>query len=190
MTVIESISDAEADPPRCRATSSPGSPPTPTQRRRGRRHANGSASSSSAPEAAVDEHSPLAPTITPDTQFFWDGLKEHRAADPAVRRRAAPCATRPARCARRCNSLEWDTRRVGGPGHGVQLRDAPPPALPVVRAAVRRRARRPRGRASAWCRTWSTSTPTTPRSAWPSRCSSSTSTTASCCPSSARRRTS
>ena len=42
----------------------------------------------------------LAPSMTADTQFFWDGVQGAPAADPALRRRAARCGIRRGRCAR------------------------------------------------------------------------------------------
>ena len=49
----------------------------------------------------------LAPTITPDTAFFWDGLKEHK----LLIQRCAACGVLrhpPRPMCPRCNSLDWD----------------------------------------------------------------------------------
>jgi uncharacterized OB-fold protein len=57
----------------------------------------------------------LAPTVTPDTEFFWSGLKEHR----LLIQRCAGCrALRhpPRPMCPRCNSLEWDTIESAGRG--------------------------------------------------------------------------
>ena len=57
----------------------------------------------------------LAPSMTADTQFFWDGVKEHRlliqrcAACGALRHPPRPmCPT--------CSSFEWDTLEASGRG--------------------------------------------------------------------------
>lgn len=57
----------------------------------------------------------LAPTVTPDTQFFWDGVKAHK----LLIQRCAACATLrhpPRPMCPRCNSLEWDTLESSGRG--------------------------------------------------------------------------
>ncbi len=66
-------------------------------------------------EAQSNVSSRLAPTITPDTQFFWDGVKEHKL---LIQRCAACGALRhpPRPMCPRCNSLEWDTLESSGRG--------------------------------------------------------------------------
>ena len=57
----------------------------------------------------------LAPTVTPDTQFFWDGVKEHK----LLIQRCAACGVLrhpPRPMCPRCNSLEWDTLESSGRG--------------------------------------------------------------------------
>jgi uncharacterized OB-fold protein len=57
----------------------------------------------------------LPPTVTPDTQFFWDAAKEHR----LLIQRCAGCGTLrhpPRPMCPRCNSLEWDTVTASGRG--------------------------------------------------------------------------
>ena len=57
----------------------------------------------------------LAPSMTPDTQFFWDGLKEHR----LLIQRCTECAALrhpPRPMCPRCNSLSWDTIDASGRG--------------------------------------------------------------------------
>ena len=58
----------------------------------------------------------LAPSMTADTQFFWDGAQGAPAADPALRALRRRCVTRRGRCARSCHSLEWDTIEASGRG--------------------------------------------------------------------------
>jgi uncharacterized OB-fold protein len=57
----------------------------------------------------------LAPSISPDTQFFWDGVKEHRL---LVQRCTGCGALRhpPRPMCPRCNSLAWDTAESSGSG--------------------------------------------------------------------------
>jgi uncharacterized protein len=57
----------------------------------------------------------LAPTVTPDTAFFWDGLKEHRL---RIQRCTACNELRhpPRPMCPRCNSLAWDTIDSAGRG--------------------------------------------------------------------------
>jgi uncharacterized OB-fold protein len=57
----------------------------------------------------------LAPTITPDTQFFWDGVAAHRL---LIQRCAACGALRhpPRPMCPECHSLEWDTIEASGRG--------------------------------------------------------------------------
>lgn len=57
----------------------------------------------------------IAPTTTPDSRFFWDGLREHRL---LVQRCGACGALRhpPRPMCPTCNSLELDTIDAGGAG--------------------------------------------------------------------------
>lgn len=59
---------------------------------------------------------PLRPTISPDTAFFWDGLREH-----VLRiQRCVGCGLLrhpPRPMCPSCNSLEWDT--IDSSGHGT-----------------------------------------------------------------------
>jgi uncharacterized OB-fold protein len=71
----------------------------------------------------------LAPTVTRDTQFFWDGVKDHK----LLIQRCAGCrALRhpPRPMCPRCNSLSWGT--VESSGRGVVYSFAMPhhPPLP------------------------------------------------------------
>ena len=57
----------------------------------------------------------LAPSMTADTQFFWDGLKEQR----FLIQRCRACAVLrhpPRPMCPRCRSLEWDTVESCGRG--------------------------------------------------------------------------
>lgn len=57
----------------------------------------------------------LAPTITPDTRFFWDGAKEGK----LLIQRCSPCGALrhpPRPMCPACNSLEWDTIQSSGRG--------------------------------------------------------------------------
>ncbi len=57
----------------------------------------------------------LAPSMSPDTQFFWDGLKEHR----LLIQRCSGCATLrhpPRPMCPSCNTLGWDTVESSGRG--------------------------------------------------------------------------
>ncbi len=57
----------------------------------------------------------LAPTITPDTQFFWDGLRQHR----LLIQRCASCGSLrhpPRPMCPACHSLDWDTIEASGRG--------------------------------------------------------------------------
>jgi hypothetical protein len=58
----------------------------------------------------------IPPATTRDTQFFWDGLKEHTL---LIQRCGRCCALRhpPRPMCPRCNALEWDT--VTSTGRGV-----------------------------------------------------------------------
>ena len=56
-----------------------------------------------------------APTVTPDTQFFWDGVADHK----LLIQRCAACATLrhpPRPMCPACNSVEWDTLEASGKG--------------------------------------------------------------------------
>lgn len=57
----------------------------------------------------------LAPTITPDTKFFWDGLKEHR----LLIQRCGGCGELrhpPRPMCPHCNSLDWNPIESAGRG--------------------------------------------------------------------------
>jgi uncharacterized OB-fold protein len=57
----------------------------------------------------------LAPAVTPDTQFFWDGLREHR----LLIQRCAGCGVLrhpPRPMCPACRSLEWDAVEASGRG--------------------------------------------------------------------------
>lgn len=57
----------------------------------------------------------LTPTVTPDTAFFWNALKEHR----LLIQRCAACGELrhpPRPMCPRCNSLDWDTIDSAGRG--------------------------------------------------------------------------
>ena len=57
----------------------------------------------------------LAPTVTPDTAFFWDGLKEHRLRI----QRCAECSRLrhpPRPMCPHCNSLAWHAVESAGAG--------------------------------------------------------------------------
>ncbi len=58
---------------------------------------------------------PLRPSVSPDTAFFWDGLKEHR----LLIQRCASCGLLrhpPRPMCPACNSLDWDTVESSGRG--------------------------------------------------------------------------
>ena len=57
----------------------------------------------------------LAPSMTPDTQFFWDGAKERRL---LIQRCTACAALRhpPRPMCPQCNALSWDTLESTGRG--------------------------------------------------------------------------
>jgi uncharacterized protein len=57
----------------------------------------------------------LAPSMTADTQFFWDGLKQHRL---LIQRCTACAALRhpPRPMCPACGSLDWDTLEASGRG--------------------------------------------------------------------------
>lgn len=57
----------------------------------------------------------LAPTVTPDTKFFWDGLGQHK----LLIQRCGSCGALrhpPRPMCPRCNSLVWDTIESSGRG--------------------------------------------------------------------------
>jgi len=57
----------------------------------------------------------LAPSTTPDTKFFWDGLKEHR----LLIQRCSACETLrhpPRPMCPGCNSLDWHAIEASGRG--------------------------------------------------------------------------
>lgn len=58
----------------------------------------------------------LPPTTTPDTKFFWDGLKQGKL---LIQRCTACGALRhpPRPMCPKCNSLQWDTIEASGRGH-------------------------------------------------------------------------
>ena len=57
----------------------------------------------------------LAPSMTPDTKFFWDGVREHRL---LVQRCASCGALRhpPRPMCPACRSLAWETTEATGRG--------------------------------------------------------------------------
>jgi len=57
----------------------------------------------------------LAPTTTPDTAFFWDGVRDHK----LLIQRCTGCQHLrhpPRPMCPRCNSLDWDTVESSGRG--------------------------------------------------------------------------
>jgi uncharacterized protein len=57
----------------------------------------------------------LAPTVSPDTEFFWNGLRNHE----LLIQRCAACGTLrhpPRPMCPHCQSLDWDTVAAGGRG--------------------------------------------------------------------------
>jgi uncharacterized OB-fold protein len=57
----------------------------------------------------------LAPSATADTQFFWDGVKEHR----LLIQRCSGCGTMrhpPRPMCPTCHSFEWDAAEASGEG--------------------------------------------------------------------------
>lgn len=57
----------------------------------------------------------LAPTISPDTAFFWNGLREHK----LLIQRCSGCGALrnpPRPMCPKCRSLEWDTIESSGRG--------------------------------------------------------------------------
>ena len=58
---------------------------------------------------------PLRPSVSPDTAFFWDGLKEHR----LLIQRCVSCGLLrhpPRPMCPACNSLDWETVESSGRG--------------------------------------------------------------------------
>lgn len=58
----------------------------------------------------------IAPSISPDTAFFWDGVTAHR----LLVQRCRGCGELrhpPRPMCPRCNSLDWDTVESAGRGH-------------------------------------------------------------------------
>ena len=71
----------------------------------------------------------LAPAVTPDTQFFWHGLREHR----LLIQRCAGCGALrhpPRPMCPACHSLEWDTLEVSGRGTVLSCVIPHHPSLP------------------------------------------------------------
>lgn len=69
----------------------------------------------------------LRPTISPDTAFFWEGLRERR----LLIQRCASCGVLrhpPRPMCPECNSLEWDTVAATGRGtvHSFVMPQHPP----------------------------------------------------------------
>jgi uncharacterized OB-fold protein len=57
----------------------------------------------------------LAPSMSPDTQFFWDGLRDHK----LLVQRCVACGVLrhpPRPMCPTCNSLDWDTIEASGRG--------------------------------------------------------------------------
>jgi uncharacterized OB-fold protein len=69
----------------------------------------------------------LAPSTSPDTQFFWDGLREHR----LLIQRCGGCGALrhpPRPMCPSCRSLTWDTVEASGHGtlHSFVMPQHPP----------------------------------------------------------------
>jgi uncharacterized OB-fold protein len=69
----------------------------------------------------------LAPSTSPDTQFFWDGLKDHQ----LLIQRCTSCGALrhpPRPMCPRCNALGWDTVTATGRGtvHSFVMPQHPP----------------------------------------------------------------
>ncbi len=58
----------------------------------------------------------LAPSVTPDTQFFWDGVKEHKLLIQRCRGCGVAAPPAAARCARTATRSSWDTIEASGRG--------------------------------------------------------------------------
>ena len=73
----------------------------------------------------------LAPSVSPDTQFFWDGLREHRLLVQQCRgcdaRRHPPRPMCP-----RCHSLEWEAIEASGRGTVVSFVLPRHPPMPFM----------------------------------------------------------
>ena len=57
----------------------------------------------------------LAPSISPDTAFFWEALREHK----LLIQRCTSCSTLrhpPRPMCPKCNSLQWETLASSGRG--------------------------------------------------------------------------
>lgn len=68
-----------------------------------------------------------APSMSPDTQFFWDGVKEHR----LLIQRCTGCGALrhpPRPMCPQCNALGWDTLEASGRGtvHSFVMPKHPP----------------------------------------------------------------
>jgi len=71
----------------------------------------------------------LAPSVTADTQFFWDGVTEHR----LLIQRCVGCGTLrhpPRPMCPNCQSFEWDTEEASGRGTVFSFVMPRHPALP------------------------------------------------------------
>jgi len=69
----------------------------------------------------------LAPAVTPDSKFFWEGLAEHK----LLLQRCRDCNELrhpPRPMCPKCNSLSWDTHQASGRGtlHSYVLPRHPP----------------------------------------------------------------
>ncbi len=58
----------------------------------------------------------LAPSTSPDTQFFWDGLQGASAARAALRRVRCAAPPAPIRCARAATHSQWTPIESSGRG--------------------------------------------------------------------------
>src|SRR5215207_9816884 len=73
----------------------------------------------------------LAPSMSPDTQFFWDGLKEHR----LLVQRCTSCQLLrhpPRPMCPSCNSLGWETIEASGRGQVHSFVVPRHPAMPFM----------------------------------------------------------
>lgn len=71
----------------------------------------------------------LAPSMTPDTQFFWDAVRDHR----LLIQRCATCGALrhpPRPMCPQCESLQWDTVEATGRGNVVSFVIPRHPELP------------------------------------------------------------
>ena len=160
------------------ATSSPGSPRTPTRAGEVVGRQTFRILKFRVRRSTRRELARLAPSMTPDTQFFWDGVQGAPAADPALRRvrRAAPSAAAdvPALPLARVGH----DRVVGARAVVYSFVMPRHPPFPWFEEPLRRRARRARGGHAARDQPRAASHRTTRRSACRSRCASRSSTTA------------